>query len=215
MNSAIDTKTLWPDELTLFSISTSEGVKNYYAVTVRAEFRGVEDAFEKVLLTKILEALPTLLTAVDSTDMETRLKHFCRALQHEDWRANAKSEMLLNGNEVLERFFRTVPLITEDEVLRRMSPSRHVDLSALMKIAYAGDTYYFADQFEEDGSVNSDCLLCWRTLSSGPSSTEWENALWWIHRTGWLDGLAPRDVFRENPALMFDAAKQESLRDEF
>ncbi len=212
MTTAVDTKKFWPDELTLFSANTSNGVKDYYPATVRAEFRGVEATFEKALLTNILEALPALLTA---TDIEERLKHLCGALRHEDWRANAKSEMLLNGNLAIEHFFRMVPLITEEEVLQRMSPVGGVDLSPLMKVAYDGVTYYFADQFEEDGSVNSDCLQCWRTLSSGTSSTEWESALWWMQRTGWLGGLAPRDVFREDPTLVLDAAKQESLQDAY
>jgi hypothetical protein len=196
------------------SIETSEGIQDYYPATVRVAFHGVEESFEKTLLTKILEVLPLLLTTVDDSELVDRLKHLCRAFQLEDWHVNRDAEFLLNGRTIIERFFKTVPLLNEHDVRKRMASNPTFNLSDLLQITYGGHTHYFADQFDSHDSIHAECIECWNALKADPRSSEWERAWWWISSTGWLEsGRAPRDVFKEDREGVLDAARREALED--
>jgi hypothetical protein len=210
MNTSIDGSKLYPNEMTLFSVNSCDGVDNYLAADVRAEFRGVADSFEKDVLTKIVEALPTLLPVLDEPDAVERIKHFCRALQMENWQPNAHSEMLLNGRMEIERFFKEVPLLTEDEARQRLPSTATFSLPELMQLTYNGHTFYFADQFASDGSIHPECIECWRILRSTSLNHEWDAAMWWIYSNGWLYGRpSPRDVYKESAEALIHAAEQD------
>jgi len=215
MTTSSQNNAMRPDKLKLLSIQMSEGIKDYYPATVRVQFQGVEENFEKVLLTNILEALPMLLTIANDADMQKRLEQLCRAFQLEDWRANRDAGFFLTGKASVEWFFKTVPLLNEQQARDRTPSNGTVQLADLMQITYYKQTFYFADQFAPDGSVHPECIECWRILKASPSDTEWDRALWWTSGTGWLEGrCAPREVFKEDTQGVLDAAKQESIRDE-
>jgi hypothetical protein len=215
MTSSADSNKVEPNELTLFSVQDSIDEEDDYPSTLWALFRGVEEGFEITLLTKIIEALPTLLPVLGDSDLEDRLKHFCQTLQIEDWRPNAESEMLLNGRMEVERFFKEVPLLTEDEVTQRLPPHSNIELSELMQFRYNDQTFYLADQFTADGSVHTECLACWRILKTDPESHPWENAMWWMYGNSWLGGPSPRDIYKERPEQLFHAAEQETLKGDY
>jgi hypothetical protein len=215
MNAAVENKTLSPNELTLHSIEMSEGIKDYYPATVRVEFRGVDDNFEKTALTKALEALTVLLVTADDLTIQSRLETLCHALQLEDWRANRDADVLQTGNEYMQWFFKTMPLLDEQEVNRRMPSNATVTSADLMQITYNDRTFYFADQFASDGSIHSECIECWRILKSNSRDSQWERALWWVSNTGWLEGrCAPRDIFKEDTQGVLHAAEQDAIQDE-
>jgi len=215
MSASIANNAPWPNEPTLHSIETSEGVKDYYPSTVRVEFRGIEDNFEKAVFTKILEALTVLIVAADDSTLKSRLEKLCRAFQLDGWRANRDAEMLQTGKEYVQWFFKTMPLLNEQEAQQRTPPNAAVTLADLMHITYNGQTFYFSDQFASDGSIHSECVECWRILKSTSSDSQWDRALWWMSNTGWLkDRSAPREVFKEDPDGVLHAAKQNVLHDE-
>jgi len=214
MNTGSQNNAMRPDKLTLHSIQMSEGIKDYYPATVRVQFQGVDENFEKVLLTNILEALPVLLTVADDSDIQQRLEQWSRAFQLEDWRANRDAGFFLTGKASIECFFKTVPLFTEQEARQRMPSNSKVQLADLMQITYYKQTFYFADQFAADGSIHPECIECWRILKTASSDKEWDRALWWASGTGWLEGrCAPREVFKEGTQGVLDAAKQEAMPD--
>lgn len=214
MTVAVDKNTSWPT-LTLQRIDTSDEIKDYYPATVSVEFQGAEIRSEAKLLTKILEALPILLTALDESTIEERLRHLCRAIQLEDSRPSINSEVFQNGEVSIESFFRTVPLLSEEDVRDRFSSNKAFALSDLMQVSYGGMSYYIADQFTPDGSIHDECIDCWRILKSKSSDEQWERAMWWICPSGWFEGgNAPRDIFKEDPEGVRRAAEQWANRDE-
>jgi hypothetical protein len=178
------------------------------AATLWAEFRIVEEGFETELLTGLLEAVPTLLPSIDESDFLERLKKLGRALQLHDWRVSAQNEMRLNGREEILRFLRTVPLLTEEEVCARNHSEQRIELSELLQITCAGERLYYSDQFGSDGSIHPECIEVRRILKK-TDTTDWEIAIWWISPVGWLDEMCPRDIYKENPAALRDAAEQE------
>jgi hypothetical protein len=216
MTDTLDDVTNASADFTVHLTDVCEGMNDYLAATGRVEFRDVDENFDRNLLVKVLNALPSILPALGEPDGEERVKQLCQAFHLDDPVTNIRSELMLTGRAEVERFFKTTPLLSEDEVRQLTSSNAAIDLSALMRVTYDNQTFYFADQFEPDGSTVPQCIEYWKILNADPTSSEWDNALWWISNNGWIRGsCTPREVFSENPANVRHAAEQEALRDEY
>jgi hypothetical protein len=185
------------------------------AATVRAMYGYVDRQPDTAWLTAMLQHLPVFLDSLAGTDRTERLTHLARALAPHYWRVDATAEMNINGKEFLARFFRTVPLFSEQEVRERAKEPDSVPWSDLMQLTYANCTYYFADQFEADGTINPLFLHITKSFKASPRHSEWEIALWWINPTGWLSGACPRDRYREDLDAVTQALEQEIVQYEY
>jgi hypothetical protein len=192
-------------------IQASEAIGSY-AATVRAMYGYVDKQPDAAWLTAILQHLPVFLDSLSEPDRKERLIHLARALAPHYWRVDATAEMNINGKEFLARFFRTAPLLSEQEVRERAKDPDSLPWSDLMQFTYANRTYYFADQFEEDGTINPLFLHIAKSFKASPRHSEWEIALWWINPTGWLSGACPRDCYREDVDAVTQALEQEIVQ---
>jgi hypothetical protein len=197
-----------PDRPTIHSVSTQEQDGDYCAATLSAEFKDVEEGFEADVLTGLVNGLPQLLAFADEAAVMNRWMHLGRAFRIGDWRVTAQNELRMNGCEVVARFLRTVPLLSEHDVRARLKEGESIDLSTLLQVRCAGVTYYYADQFGPEQSVHKECLETMRILKTSPRMSDWDIALWWITPTGWLDGWSPRDIYKDDPDALYVAAEQ-------
>jgi hypothetical protein len=203
-----------PARPSIHSIFVTEQVGDYCAATVSAEFRDVEEGFEVTLLSRLLEGLPTLIPFAHQGDFIERLKHLGRGFRIQDWRVAAQSEMRLTGRTEILRFLKTVPLLSEDQVRARLRADQGFDFKDFLQIRFADATWYYEDQFASDGTVHMECVKVLQILKKRPSAmSDWDIAMWWMSSTGWLDGFSPRDIYKENPTALFDAAEQEMAED--
>lgn|GEM_PF-3876713 len=195
-------------------IQASESIGSY-AATVRAMYGYVDKQPDAAWLTAILQYLPVFLDSLSGPDRTERLTHLARALAPHYWRVNATAEMNINGKAFLAKFFRTVPLFSEQQVRERATDPDSLPWSDLMQYTYANRTYYFADQFEADGTINPLFLHITKAFKASPHHSEWSIALWWINPTGWLEGACPHDIYREDPEELKRALEQEIVQYEY
>jgi hypothetical protein len=198
-----------------FRIDVNE-TNGSYAATVRALYRDVDKQPDAAWLTAILQYLPVFVDSLSETDWKERMTHLARALAPHYGRVDATAGMNINGKKFLVRFFRTVPLLSDQDVRERAKNPDSLPWSDLMQYTYANRTYYYADQFEADGTINPLFLHIMKSFKACTHHfSEWEIALWWINPNGWLDSACPRDIYREDPDELTHALEQEIVQFDF
>jgi hypothetical protein len=123
-----------------------------------------------------------------------------------------QSEIPANGQHFITRLLRQVPMLMEDQVVKNLQANNiDINLNHLMRITVADITFYIADQFAEDGSLQPEVAELMNIFRRQPDFKEWDIAMWWINPTGWLSGDRPRDVYKDNLEGVKFAAEQEIL----
>lgn len=185
-----------------------------FPATLSGQFRHVEGTVEAPWLECILTHLPTLLPALAEAAPRERLKQLVELTCPVDWRAQNSVRFSIEGHTLAQELFRTIPLLTEQEVRDQTAPLAPEQWPQLMQLTYHGQTFYLADQFDEQGHVIPFCLALVTVLKRDPQMTDWDIAVWWINPTGWLSGASPRQRYQEDPEAVWHAAEQEALRDD-
>jgi hypothetical protein len=179
-----------------------------YPAKVRVEIRAIDKSSDAAWLTAMLEALPSLLPALQETDKRERLLHFARAMRPGERQVAFRNEMRINGQDFIHGFLRRIPLLTQDEVSHRRMNVGAIEWSDLMQINYAGTTLYVADQFLSDGTLHPTFAEFMKAFREAKFS-DWDIAIWWVNSSGWLGGPSPCDVYNEDPELLKTAWEQE------
>jgi len=78
----------------------------------------------------------------------------------------------------------------------------------IFSVTHHGATYYPGFQFDAEGRPLPVIAEVIRKL--GAKSSEWELALWFTFRTGWLDGRRPVDLLESEPEEVAAAAESEA-----
>lgn len=183
--------------------------------TMVADFFRVEPRPDAPWLTAILQQLPRLLDNLAATDRKERLSNLVRALRPGFWRVEFMADVKINGNAFATYYLRTVPLFTEQEARSRLKDPDSVQWADLMRITHGNHTYYVADQFESNDTINPLFIEIVKSFRASARGSDWEIAFWWISGTGWLDGDSPRDIYREDPEALMHALEQHLLAYEY
>jgi hypothetical protein len=125
--------------------------------------------------------------------------------------------------ELCAEFLDAVPTLTDSELhaktasLGVSNPAQVVRdwriSGKVFGVTHGGRDLFPAFQFGEDGQPLPVINEILAILNRDPHRTDWDNALWFVGDTGWLDGRRPLDcILSERPGVL-RAAEQEVLRD--
>ena len=177
--------------------------------TLVVRFFDVEEDYYADYLTAVLNHLPSLLTVLSKDQYQEQIEALADIYLPSDWAVERDLLMQGDGIELVEEFFKSVPVFTKAQVQNRLSTTDPAALSNLQSITYQGREFYPADQFSEDGQPLAEHAHIMKILRQDKNINMWSIATWWFYSTGWLSGLNPIDVLLDTPDQVQVAAEQE------
>lgn len=187
-------------------------------------FLGGLDEYEVSTVKRLLtQHLRSLIAAARQANCEERITQLIRAVAPPDPLADMELRAAESTATLRREFLEEVPVLTSAEVHANAgfpgsNPSQTVHrwrkAGKIFAVNHGGRDLYPAFQFGVDGRPLPIIAELLAILRRDSERTDWDNALWFVGESGWLNGHTPLDCLQTSPEAVKRAAEQEVLRDE-